>query len=199
LTAKRARINDGIALLIALIIIGLDQWTKYLVITHLSPPQDPTKIVSLIGDYLTLYYIQNSGAAFSMFQNPLVLGVLILIAVCVIAYLYFRARNTGSLLYKLIFGMIIGGALANLLDRLQHGGAVVDFIWFRIPQIHFSFAIFNVADAAISVGIFFLFLYLLFGSFQHTTPAETDKVDGDTSDDNKQPVNQPLQSREQDA
>lgn len=200
MTAKRARLNDVIALLIVIIIIALDQWTKALVVQHLSPPEDPTKIIPLIGDYLTLYYIRNSGAAFSLFANPLLLGILILFAVCVIAFLYFRARNTGSLFYKIIFGMIIGGALGNLIDRFHNNGYVVDFIWFRIPAIHFSFAIFNIADAAISVGIFFLFIYLLFGGTLHSSnKSETDQQEKEEQEPREQPVNHPLPSREQDA
>ena len=161
MTARRARIYDAFALLTAIIVISLDQWTKSLVATHLGPADFGPR-VSLIGPYLTLYYIRNQGAAFSMFNtNGPVLIALIAVAVIVIVYLYLRMLNTGSLLYKLIFGLIIGGATGNLLDRFTHG-SVVDFIWFQIPQIGFSFAIFNLADAAISVGVVLLFITLIF-------------------------------------
>jgi len=164
-TIRRARIYDAFALLTATIVISLDQWTKSLVATRLGPP-DFGPQVPLIGPYLTLYYIRNQGAAFSMFNsNGPVLIVLIAVAVAVIVYLYLRMLNTGSLLYKLIFGLIIGGATGNLLDRFIHG-SVVDFIWFRIPQIGFSFAIFNLADAAISVGVVLLFVTLLLGGIR---------------------------------
>ncbi|SRR5258707_263698 len=159
-TARRARIYDAFALLTAIVVISLDQWTKALVVEHLGPP-DFGPPVPLIGPYLTLYYIRNRGAAFSMFNtNGPILIALIAVAVIVIVYLYLRMLNTGSLLYKLIFGLIIGGAAGNLLDRFTHG-SVVDFIWFQIPQIGFSFAIFNLADAAISVGVVLLFLTLI--------------------------------------
>lgn len=164
-TARRARINDAFAFLTAVIIISLDQWTKSLVVAHLSPPDFGPR-VPLINPYLTLYYIRNTGAAFNMFEtNGPVLAVLILVAVAVIVYLYLRIFNTGALLHKLIFGLIIGGAVGNLLDRFTHG-SVVDFIWFQIPQIHFNFAIFNLADAAISVGVVLLFIALIFGGTQ---------------------------------
>ena len=171
MTARRARIYDAFAFLTALIVIGIDQWTKSLVVDHLGPP-DLGPQVPLIGQYLVLYYIRNNGAAFTMFNNngPMLI-VLITIAIAVIFYLYLRALNTGPLLYKLIFGLIIGGAAGNLLDRFTHG-SVVDFIWFRIPQISFSFAIFNLADAAISVGVVLLFLLLLFGGARGKASAE---------------------------
>lgn len=160
MTARRARIYDVFALLTAIVVISLDQWTKSLVVERLGPP-DFGPVVPLIGSYLSLYYIRNQGAAFSMFNtNGPVLIALIAVAVIVIVYLYLRMLNTGSLLYKLIFGLIIGGASGNLLDRFTHG-SVVDFIWFRIPQIGFNFAIFNLADAAISVGVFLLFVTLI--------------------------------------
>lgn len=169
--ARRARIYDAFALLTALFVIGIDQWTKSLVVEHLSPP-DFGPQVPLIGQYLVLYYIRNKGAAFSMFiSNGPMLLVLITIAIAVIIYLYARMWNSGSLFYKLIFGMIIGGAAGNLLDRFTHG-SVVDFIWFRIPQINFSFAIFNIADAAISVGVVLLFLVLLFSGIRGKSGGE---------------------------
>lgn len=162
MTTRRARIYDAFALLVALVVVSLDQWTKALVVAHLSPPETKPPI-PLIGKYLVVYYIQNRGAAFGLFKNSALLIVLILIAVCVIAYLYFRMLNSGPLIYKLVFGLIIGGAAGNLIDRVSHSGYVVDFISFRIPEINYYFAIFNIADACISVGVFLLFVLILFG------------------------------------
>jgi len=160
---RRARVYDALAFMTAVLVLVLDQWTKAWVVTNLSPsfygPRFP-----LIGDYLTLYYIKNNGAAFSLFANSIILVLLILVAMGVIIYLYLRNINTGGLWYKLIFGLIIGGAMSNLIDRVRHGGYVVDFISFNIPQLNFHFAIFNLADAAISVGVVLLFVTLLFGS-----------------------------------
>jgi len=74
--------------------------------------------------------------------------------------------NSGTLSYKLVFGMIIGGALGNLIDRVRHSGYVVDFIFFRVPQIGFRFALFNIADASISVGVFLLLVIILLGGLR---------------------------------
>jgi signal peptidase II len=172
-SAERARIYDALALLTAIIIIILDQWTKALVVQYLSPPETYPPI-QLVGPYLTIYYIQNPGVAFGLFANSLALIVLIVAAICVIAYLYIRMLNSGPLAYKLIFGMIIGGALGNLIDRARHSGYVVDFIYFRIPQINYRFAIFNIADAAISVGVFLLFVSILFGGLRRSGRSATD-------------------------
>ena len=171
-SAYKARRNDALALLTVIVVIAVDQWTKNLVVQQLSPPERHPP-VPLIGQYLTIYYIQNAGAAFSMFTNPYVLAVLITVAICLIGYLYVRMINNGTLAYKLIFGLIIGGAAGNLLDRAIRGGRVVDFIFFRIPEIGFRFAIFNLADACISVGVVLLFIYILFGGLRkpQATPA----------------------------
>jgi signal peptidase II len=160
---RRTWISDVLACFTALVVISLDQWTKWLVVTHLSPP-DLGPQVPLIGSYLSLYYTRNRGAAFRIFSsNGPVLFVLLAIAVAVIVLLYLRMFKTGPLLSKLAFGLILGGAVGNnVFDRLIHG-SVVDFIWFQIPQIGFSFAIFNLADAAITTGVVLLFLILLFG------------------------------------
>jgi signal peptidase II len=171
--ARRARLYDAIALLTVIVIVALDQWTKNLVVAHLSPPWG--QMVPLINPYLMLYYIQNNGAAFGMFDggsHTIILTVLIALAVVVVGYLYSRIINSGTLIYKLVFGMIIGGALGNLVDRARHAGYVVDFVFFRIPQIGFNFAIFNVADACISVGVVLLFLLILFGGVKQGGAAD---------------------------
>ncbi|HYX50276.1 MAG TPA: signal peptidase II [Ktedonobacteraceae bacterium] len=178
---RRARIYDALALLTVVLVLVLDQWTKAWVVTNLSPSFFGPRI-SLVGDYLILYYIKNNGAAFSLFANSMLLVLLIAVAIGVIAYLYMRNINTASLWYKLIFGLIIGGALSNLLDRVRHGGYVVDFISFNIPQLNFHFAIFNLADAAISIGVVLLFVTLLLGSIiQPEKPVEKTRAAQETS------------------
>lgn len=159
--ARRTWTSDVLAGFAALLVVGLDQWSKRLVVAHLGPP-DLGPHVSLIGSYLSLYYTRNRGAAFRMFSsNGPALFVLVAIAIAVIVFLYLRMYKTGSLLSKLAFGLILGGAVGNnVFDRLING-SVVDFIWFQIPQIGFSFAIFNLADAAITVGVILLSLTLL--------------------------------------
>lgn len=179
---KRARLFDALALLVAIVVIVLDQVTKALIVANLSPPESHAPI-PIVGNYLTIYYIQNSGAAFSLFANNAVLIVFIAVALCIIVYLYIRMLNSGPMGYKLIFGMIIGGASGNLIDRALHAGYVVDFIFFQIPQIGYRFAIFNFADASISVGVILLLFFVLAGGLRQTRkpieqpePPEQDNV-----------------------
>jgi len=109
--------------------------------------------VHIIGNILTLENLGNRGAAFSSFtQSPGVLAFLILVAIGVIGWMYWSTRPRNNPWLKATFGLIIGGALGNLLDRVRLG-YVVDFVHFQIPAIHFDFAVFNMADSAISIGV----------------------------------------------
>jgi signal peptidase II len=164
---RRARLFDALALLVAIVVIILDQVTKTLVVAHLSPPESKAPI-PIIGNYLSIYYIQNSGAAFSLLANNAILIIFIAVALCIIVYLYVRMLNNGPMGYKLIFGMIIGGAAGNLIDRALHAGYVVDFIFFQVPQIGYRFAIFNFADASISIGVILLLFFVLAGGLRQT-------------------------------
>ncbi len=182
MSAKRARLYDAFALLTVIVIVILDQWTKQLVVERFRLE----KVVPFpfLGHNLAFEYTQNSGAAFSMLKGNALLALFILAAMGIVGYFYSRMWNTGTLIYKLVFALIIGGALGNLVDRVIHGGYVVDFVSFRIPEIGFYFAIFNVADACISMGVFLLFVLLIFsgkdriyGIAQEDNPAQQSTAD----------------------
>lgn len=168
---KNEVISHVVAILSAICIVILDQWSKNLVVEHLSPP-DSGRSVSLLGDYLTLYYVRNWNSAMGLLTNPVLLAVLIVIALVVLISFYWRVFRHGPLVYKVLFGLILGGAAGNILDRFIRGGYVVDFIYFRLPQIGFKFYIFNIADAAISVGVALLFILLLFSDFRRSRSKE---------------------------
>jgi signal peptidase II len=158
---RRARLYDLIAFIAAAVVISVDQWAKSLIVANFSP-EGSKPAIPLVGPYLSITYLMNRGAAFSSFQdNGLILTVLIAIAIVVVAILYLRMVNSGPLAYKFTFGLIIGGAIGNLIDRAHYGGSVVDFIAFRVPGF-FNFAVFNFADASISVGVVLLFLFVFF-------------------------------------
>jgi signal peptidase II len=142
---------------IALLVVVIDQITKHLVVAHFSG-QHLYDIVPVIGNFVTLEYLKNTGAAFSSFTNsPGVLLFFIVVAVGVIVWLYASTRPRNHPWLKTTFGLIFGGAIGNLIDRVRLG-YVVDFVHFQIPSLKFSFAVFNVADSAISVGVILLAL-----------------------------------------
>jgi signal peptidase II len=147
-----ARRKDLIMLAIGLLVIVVDQLTKRWIVSYFTAaPRDP---VQLVGSVLELQYLQNTGVAFSMFEGQTVKFLFIAIAIAVISFLYWRTRNDASLLLKASFGLVLGGAIGNLIDRFTHQ-YVVDFIHFQIPGV-FNFAVFNIADSAICVGVVML-------------------------------------------
>lgn len=139
-------------LAIGALIVILDQITKALITAHFSGSH-LYDIVPVIDHIIVFEYDRNTGAAFSSFtHSPLLLTFLILIALGVIGWLYWSTRPRANPWLKITFGLILGGAVGNLIDRFRLG-YVVDFVHFQIPALGFSFAVFNVADSGISIGI----------------------------------------------
>jgi signal peptidase II len=144
---KRSWPDYLLLFLIAGTLVGLDQWTKALVRANVPLASDwlPTWLTWL-APYARIRYWYNSGAAFGFFQNGnTVFSILAVIVDCFIIF-YFPRVDRKDWWLKLAMGMQFAGATGNLLDRLffRH---VTDFISVG------NFAIFNVADASISVGV----------------------------------------------
>jgi signal peptidase II len=152
---------------LAVVVILLDQWTKSLIVGYFGVPYVKPPI-PIFGPVLELQYIRNTGVAFSLLEGQAVLFVFIAIAIIVIGVLYWRLRETAGLLMKLTFGLILGGAFGNLLDRFRQA-YVVDFIHFQIPG-RFDFPVFNLADSAISIGVVALAVLLWRGAPGATHP-----------------------------
>ncbi len=138
-------------LLIALAVLALDQWTKWLIESHL-PEQSSHEVIP---DLLHISHVRNTGVAFGMFANggrdgsSWVLSLFGLVALGLIAALFARTSvKERGLLAAL--AMVMGGAVGNLLDRIS-SGAVTDFIAVYIGS--YSWPDFNVADSAISIGL----------------------------------------------
>lgn len=142
----------GYKLSFASLIICLDQLSKIAILRQFSF-KDVLEITSFFN--LTLTF--NRGVSFGFFPADTFLGklVLILIAVPFVTWLIFCLWKVEDLLAQVGYNCIIGGALGNLIDRIQYG-AVVDFLQFHWHN-HF-FPVFNVADSAITIGVILIFL-----------------------------------------
>ncbi len=154
---SRKYLYDLVMILAGAITIGLDQWSKAAIRQHF--PCDGTGYTPLIGQYFGLTCDYNTGAAFSIFQqgHEALLFLFIGLALAVVIWLYIRFANQQSLLLKISFGLILGGAVGNLIDRLRLGH-VTDFLLFTVKS--FVWPVFNLADSAICIGIFLLMLFL---------------------------------------
>ncbi|HEU0257685.1 MAG TPA: signal peptidase II [Microbacteriaceae bacterium] len=126
---------------------GLDQLTKYLVVTHLPYERS----VDVIGTLLQFFYITNSGAAFSIGSGST--WIFSIIGAGTLLFIVWYARRIRSLAWATLFGLLLGGLCGNLSDRLLRPpgfglGRVVDFI--KIPLLP---AYFNIADAGITASM----------------------------------------------
>ena len=137
---------------VAVGVYGIDQGSKYLITTGL----DIGDVVPVLGEVLQLHYVTNSGAAFSLATG--FTWILSIVAAAVVVVIIVFAPRIRSLGWAAMFGLVLGGALGNLTDRLFREpsfgqGHVVDFL-----QVWGFPAIFNVADIAVvsSMGLFIL-------------------------------------------
>lgn len=140
---------------IAVILVLLDQITKYLAIVHLKG----NPAIVLINGVLELQYVENRGIAFSLFQNRKVF--ILATGICVVAViLYFLFKVPEEKRFRIVhifMSVLIAGAVGNIIDRIRFD-FVVDFISFVL----IDYPVFNVADCFIVVSAIILFLLFMF-------------------------------------
>lgn len=154
-----ASVRRWIAFLaIATVVAAADQVTKaYVVANH--PLGQP---VQVFGDLARIWYIQNAGALFGLFQqSALIFGLASLVVIGVIVWLHARTSASGGWLVTLGLGLLLGGAIGNVIDRLRYG-YVVDFVDLGIGR--WRFFTFNIADASIDIGILIVIVVALLPS-----------------------------------
>ena len=132
-------------LAVAAVAVALDQWIKALVENGL----DMHRAVEIL-PFLALFRTYNEGVAFSMFASIGDVG-LIVMSLLVATFVVYLATRTlpGQVFARTGFALIVGGAIGNLIDRVAYGH-VIDYVLFHTPN--WSFAVFNLADACITVG-----------------------------------------------
>ena len=132
---------------VAVVVFVLDRITKIVVESSLAPGSS----VDVIGQWIRISHVTNSGAAFGLLpERTTLLSILSVVAVFAIVY-YYRRLAADSRLIAATLGMQLGGAFGNLVDRVGQG-YVVDFVDVGIPAGP-RFWAFNVADSSIVVGI----------------------------------------------
>lgn len=143
-----------IYLAIIIFVIFLDQYSKYLILTHIKP----LETFSLIPNFFHLTYAENTGAAFSLFSDmQLFLIIISVIFICVLIFFLVKIpKIKENRVINISLSFIIGGATGNLIDRMRLD-YVVDFLDFRMIK----FAIFNFADMFVVCGSIILVIALL--------------------------------------
>lgn len=142
--------------LIAIIIIGVDQWTKWLVVKNMELGER----ISVADPYLGLLSHRNRGAAWGILEGQMWIFYIITTIVVIGIVYYFHTHAKNQPLFQLGLMVLLGGAIGNFIDRLFRG-EVVDFVDVLIPLINYDFPIFNVADAALTVGVVLIFIFIL--------------------------------------
>ena len=157
-SGRRRASRQAIAVLatLAVVVYALDQLTKLWVTSTMFEGEQ----IPVLPPLLHWYYIRNSGAAFSIGENITWVFSIVMTVVSVAILVY--ARRVRSRAWAVALGLVLGGALGNLTDRLLREpsfgmGHVVDFI--QLP----NFAIFNVADSAVVSGVALICLLTVLG------------------------------------
>lgn len=146
-------------------ILVVDQLTKFWALRALGP-EEGAVVIPLIGDWFRLVFLKNTGVAFGLFQDmPQFFTITSLLITAGALYFYRYHLPNQSRLVQLSIGLIVGGAIGNVIDRIRLN-YVIDFIsvgWWPI---------FNIADSAITVGVTLLAIYLLLTDVEKPRPVE---------------------------
>lgn len=145
------------------LMIGIDQWTKWAIVKTIPLGES----VVITPGFFELTYVRNYGAAFSSMSGmPMVFfAILTIAALCVIVY-YFIRTNDSKVEFAL--ALIAAGAIGNFIDRMMFG-YVRDF--FRFYIFGSPFAVFNVADVCLSVGVVLLIVVVLYDEWKEKKAA----------------------------
>ena len=137
--------------LIAVLVIALDQFTKYLVRANMQPGDR----IPVIGNWMSIYYVQNTGTAFSMFRDNRFVTVFLTAALIIFCIIFIiKEAREGQRLISVLFTFVAAGGISNMIDRLTLG-FVTDMISCG------SFAVFNVADIGVTCGCILTMIVLI--------------------------------------
>ena len=135
---------------LAVVVVVLDQLAKAWIVANLVPGQ----VVDVVGSSVRLIFSRNNGALFGLFSSSATLFGIGSLAVLVLI-VWYHARAPRNLLLSIALGLLLGGAVGNLVDRLRIG-YVVDFVDIGFGTLRFF--TFNVGDSAISTAILLLLI-----------------------------------------
>ena len=179
---KKLNIIVFLGLLMAAALVGIDQLTKWIVVSNMELHESVHLIKFGETQVLNLSYYLNDGSAFSMFggQTEMLICVTsLMMGAMLCAMVMKQVRRTP---YIIAFSLIIGGGVGNLIDRLFNEGLVVDFIDVRI----INFAIFNFADICAVCGGILLCLLVVVDEIKDVREKKAKKSAEEYADDNSE-------------
>lgn len=153
--------GDKLHLLIVLLIVALDQISKYAAVKHLKAE----KPYVLIKNFFQLEYIENYGAAFGILQNKRIFFILTTAIVIVgIIVIFVRYSSQFNKTMNIALSMLMGGTIGNFIDRIRLS-YVIDFISVKFGN-SYDFPVFNIADMFIVVGTFLIVIMVSFNRYR---------------------------------
>ncbi|WP_075719681.1 signal peptidase II [Roseburia sp. 499] len=152
---KNKKMSCLLGIIVTILLIFLDQFTKYLAAIHLKDGNS----ISIMKDVFCLQYLENQGAAFGMFQGgKIVFVVITILLVAVMSYVYWHCPMDKRYVWiRVIIMFLMAGAFGNLIDRIRLD-YVIDFFYFEL----INFPIFNVADIYVSCSVAALLILFIF-------------------------------------
>ncbi len=156
-----------LVLILGLVVVLLDQWTKLWVRADFIYGGDPHAVIP---GFFNLVYVRNEGAAWGMLGGQMPILILLSAVVLVLLAVYHRKVLNPTLDHRIALGLMVGGICGNLIDRIRVGW-VTDFLDFYIGPYHWPS--FNVADSAICIAVG---LYMLSSLWHPNHPLKNDEA-----------------------
>jgi len=148
--------------LISIICILIDQITKLIITSNFKLNES----ISLIGNFFSLTYVRNEGAAWSIFSGNRLFLILVGILAIVLIYNFLIKSKSLKKIEIFTYGLLLGGIVGNLIDRIVFG-YVIDFLDFLI--IGYNFPVFNLADTFIVVSVFLIIIDVVRGEIHENS------------------------------
>lgn len=144
----------GISLFITIIILVLDQITKFIIASSMEVGDS----FEVIPNFLNITSHRNDGAAWGILSGKMSFFFIITIIILVVLIVFYIKEAKNNLLMQIAISLLFAGALGNFIDRVLHG-EVVDFVDTYI--FGYNFPIFNVADSSLTIGVLLIIIALL--------------------------------------
>ncbi len=173
---QKRTINYLLLFGIAVIVIVFDQWSKSLIRQNIALG-DEIYPIAFLAPFFRFTFWHNTGAAWGIFQNANIPLLILSSIISVFIIWYFHKALDEPLIYRISLGLLLGGAIGNIIDRIQLG-YVTDFIAVG------RFPVFNVADSCVTIGVILMLLGLLIQEHKEKTAHQAAETNQDASDEN---------------
>ena len=138
-------------IIFTIIFLALDVVSKLIISKYIGI----NKSIKIIHNFLNITNVRNTGVAWSLFSNQTIFVLIVSIIIIVGIIIYITKNKPKTTIEKVVYSMILGGALGNLIERLIHG-YVTDFI--DVYIFNYNYPIFNLADTFIVIGAILLII-----------------------------------------